>query len=174
MTITRTILLTAASAGLWGALACDGPCDPSPESPTNQDPASLAECPDLPPGVDPIPGLAVARASPRFGGLMLTLSERALACGEPAAQHDYCGDALGLGVGLPAEEVLVGAHSLRSPVYVELERPDLVAVGGASELVNATVELFTVDEHCVTGRIVGLAGVGGPFDGGFRAPRCTP
>lgn len=174
MTTTRTLLFTAAAAALASALACDGPCDPGPEGPENQDPPSLGGCPELPPGTEPIPDLAVARAHERFGGLMITLSDRPLACGESAAQHDYCGDGHGVTLGVPADLANVGAYPLKSPVFVEFETPDALVVGGGGEITQASVELFTLSDLCVTGRIVGLTAAGGPFEGGFRAPRCTP
>ena len=59
-------------------------------------------------------------------------------------------------------------------VGVEFETPDALVVGGGGEITQASVELFTLSDLCVTGRIVGLTTAGGPFEGGFRAPRCTP
>ncbi len=124
--------------------------------------------------MDPIGGLFVAHAADRFDGLTLTLSTRPLACGEPAAQHGYCGDdERGLTLGFPAAEATVGVHLL-GPLYMEFETPDSLSVGGGGSLGEATVELFEITEACVTGRIIGLSENGGPFDGGFRAPRCTP
>lgn len=160
--------------GVAAAPGCDGACEPPPATPGNQDPASLAVCPALPPGVEPIPGLSVARASERFGGLVLTLSTRPLACGEPAAQHDYCDgdDDRGVSFGLPAAQSVVGAVEIGHPVYIEYETPTRLSVGGSID--GASLEIFAITDSCVTGRIVGLAAHEGPFDGGFQAPRCTP
>lgn len=136
---------------------------------------SLEPCPPLPDGVEAIDGLVSARVTDRFEGLDVTLSTRALACGEPAVQHGWCGDdERGLTVGFAAEEATVGVHPLGHPIYVELETPGRSAVGGGGDLREATVELFEITDTCVTGRIVGLVEKDGPFDGGFRAPRCTP
>jgi hypothetical protein len=155
--------------------ACDA-CEAPPMRPTNQDAESLAACPPLPPGVEPIAGLHVAHAESRFGGVTLTLSTRPLACGEPAAQHGYCPseDDRGLTLGIPGESLVPGPHALRHPIFVEFETPTWMAVGGGGEIGEAQVELFEITDSCVTGRIVGLAAHDGPFDGGFQAPRCTP
>jgi hypothetical protein len=156
-----------------GPAACD---DDSVPIPDNQSAADLdAVCPELPPDVEPIPGLTVAHAFERFDGLVVTLSTRALACDEPAAQHDQ-GSSFqdrGLTLGLPAAQAIVGEHPLSHPLFVEFETPDSIQVGGGG-LDGASVEIFAITNECVTGRIVGLVDVGGPFDGGFRAPRCTP
>lgn len=114
-----------------------------------------------------------ARAHERFGGLVVTLSSRPLECEDPAAQHGYCGEGNGLTVSLPPEESGEGVHALGHPVYIEFETPDTLSVGGGGGLGQATVELFEVTDACVTGRVVGLAERGGPFNGGFRAPRCS-
>lgn len=136
---------------------------------------SLESCPPLPAGVEPIAGLASTRAAERFGGLTVTLSSRALACGEPAAQHGYCGhDDRGLTVGFTADVLTTGPHPLGHPLYLEFETPDTLSVGGGGDLREATVELFSITNTCVTGRIMGLTEKGGPFDGGFQAPRCSP
>lgn len=159
------------------APACDDLlCTPVPDLPGNQSADDLEACPELPPGVAPIEGLAVARASERFDGLVLTMSTRPLACGEPASQHGYCAsdDDRGLTLGLPAEQSAPGTYPLRTPIYVEFETPDASNHGGGGELRLASVELFAVTDTCVTGRIVGLVAQDGPFDGGFRAPRCAP
>lgn len=161
------------------APACDDLdlfCEPVPALPGNQSADDLEACPELPPGVTPIAGLAVARAVSRFDGLVLTMSTRPLACGEPASQHGYCAsdDDLGLTLGLRAEESVPGTYPLQTPVYVEFETPEARVHGGGSDLELADVELFAVTDTCVTGRIVGLVDQHGPFDGGFRAPRCTP
>jgi hypothetical protein len=165
----RHIVLTVACAG---PAACDGDFVPIPEA---LSPAELdAVCPALPPGVEPIAGLATAQANERFGGVVLTLSTRSLACGEPAAQHDR-GTSVndrGLTVGLPAEASVIGVHPLAHPIFVEFETPDLLSVGGVGG--EASIEIFAITDECVTGQIVGLVDAGGPFDGGFRAPRCTP
>ncbi|MCA9711809.1 MAG: hypothetical protein KDK70_38590 [Myxococcales bacterium] len=172
MSKLRHILLTAAGMAPWAAApACD-PCEPEPDGPGNQHAASLEPCPALPDGIAPIEGLAVAHAYERFDGLVLTLSSRTLACGDPAAQHDYCDDGEGVTVGLPAEESTPGLHALGHGVHVEFETPNTLTVGGSFE--GAAVELFEITDSCVTGRIVGLTSHGGPFDGGFQAPRCTP
>lgn len=134
----------------------------------------LSVCPELPPGVEAIDDLAVAHAYTRFGGLILTLSTRPLACAEPAAQHDQGGQGYGLTVGLPEDRSIVGTHALAHPVYIEFETPSRLSVGGGGDLRNASVELFEITDTCVTGRVIGLEQRGGPFDGGFRAPRCTP
>ena len=158
-----------------GPPACDLACEPPPELPGNQDPVSLEPCAPLPDGVEPIAGLVSAHASERFGGLTLTLSSRPLACGEPAAQHGYCqGEDRGLMIGFPADEVGPGPHALGHPLYLEFETPDTLSVGGGGDLREATVELLSITDACVTGRIVGLTEKGGPFDGGFQAPRCSP
>ncbi|WAS91219.1 hypothetical protein [Nannocystis punicea] len=159
------------------APACDALlCEPVPDLPGNQSAEDLAACPELPPGVAPIEGLAVARAVRRFDGLVLTMSTRPLACGEPASQHGYCtsDDDLGLTLGIPAEQAVPGVYSFQSPIYVEYETPGASVAGGGGELSLASVELFAITDTCVTGRIVGLVDQHGPFDGGFRAPRCTP
>ncbi len=153
-------------------MACDVTCEHPPDVLGNQDPVSVEMCPPLPPGIEPIDDLLTARASDRFDGLTLTLSTRALACGEPAAQHGYCGDGHGLTVGLTSEDSVVGSHAL-GPAYMEFETPDTLSVGGGGSLGEARVELFEITDTCVTGRIIGLASRGGPFDGGFRAPRCS-
>lgn len=172
--MTRTATLLILLFGVAAAPGCDGACESPPAIAGNQDPASLAVCPALPEGVEPISGLAVARTTERFGGLVLTLSTRALACGEPAAQHGYCddGDQRGLTISLPAEQSAVGTAALGTPVYIEYETPTQMSVGGRAA--GATVEIFAITESCVTGRVVGLAANGGPFDGGFQAPRCAP
>ncbi|MBV1857443.1 MAG: hypothetical protein KUG77_03455 [Nannocystaceae bacterium] len=118
-------------------------------------------------------GLRSARVSDRFGGLSLTLSTRPLTCGEPAAQHGYCEEGYGLTLGLSAEDAVVGSHSLDGDIYMEFETPDQLSVGGGGPLGQATVELFEITDTCVTGRVIDLASNGGPFDGGFRAPRCS-
>jgi hypothetical protein len=159
--------------------ACDV-CEPPPMRPTNQDAESLALCPPLPPGVEPIADLHVAHANARFDGITLTLSTRPLACGEPAVQHGYCPseDDRGLTLGIPGESLVPGMHALRHPIFVEFETPTASVVGGGGEVGEAQVELFEITDTCVTGRIIGLAEldgpIDGPFDGGFRAPRCTP
>lgn len=159
---------------LAGPPACDTSCEPPPDLPGNQDSASLEPCPALPAGVEPIEGLVTAHASDRFDGLTLTLSTRGLACGEPAAQHGYCGDdERGITIGFKAEQVATGPQLL-GPLYIEYEAPDILAVGGGGQANQATVELYEITDACVTGRIVGLEAAGGPFDGGFQAPRCTP
>lgn len=159
--------------------ACDA-CEAPPLRPTNQDAESLAACPPLPPGVEPIADLHVAYAETRFDGVTLTMSTRPLACGEPAAQHDYCPseDDRGLTLGIPAESLVPGVHALRHPIYVEFETPSASVSGGGGSVVEAQVELYAITDSCVTGRIIGLADldgpIDGPFDGGFQAPRCTP
>lgn len=136
---------------------------------------SLEPCAPLPAGIEPIAGLVTARATERFDGLTLTLSTRSLACGEPAAQHGYCGhDDRGLTIGFPADEATVGVHRFGGPIYIELETPDTLSSGGNGGLREATVELLSITNACVTGRVVGLTQDGGPFDGGFQAPRCSP
>jgi hypothetical protein len=163
------VLLGALAAGA-GCDVCDAPL----AGPGNQDSDSLALCPPLPPGVAPIDGLAVAHAADRFGGVLLTLTTRALACGESAAQHDYCDvdGARGVTIGLPEESTAVGAIALGYPVFVEYETADRLRVGGGID--GATLEIFAITDTCVTGRIVGLLAAQGPFDGGFLAPRCSP
>lgn len=131
---------------------------------------SLEPCPALPEGVQPIEDLVSARAHERFGGLVVTLSDRPLECEDPAAQHGYCGEGNGVTMALSAEMSTAGEHS---PVYLEFETPDTINVGGGGELGQATLEIFEVTDSCVTGRVVGLAEHGGPFSGGFRAPRCS-
>lgn len=167
------LFYAALSAGGVALLACDFTCEDPVDPVGNQDSVSLEMCPPLPPGIEPIGDLLTARASERFDGLTLTLSTRPLACGEPAAQHGYCGEENGLTVGLPAEDSVVGSHRLGGPVYMEFETPDTLSVGGGGSLGEARVELFEITDTCVTGRIIGLASRGGPFDGGFRAPRCS-
>jgi hypothetical protein len=165
------IVLVVACAG---PAACEGDFVPIPDA---QSAAELdAVCPELPVGIEPIAGLSTAHASDRFGGLVLTLSTRSLACGEPAAQHDQ-GPSVndrGLTVGLPAEQSVVGLHPLEHPLHVEFELPGRLAVGGGGDLDEASLEILAITDECVTGRIIGLVDVDGPFDGGFRAPRCTP
>lgn len=157
-----------------GPPACDASCDPPPDLPGNQDPASLEPCPPLPAGVEPIEGLVSARVWDRFDGFVLTLSTRALACGEPAVQHGYCGrDELGITLGFRGEHAVPGAHFIE-PLYVEFETPELIAGDGGRDIDGATVEIFEITDACVTGRLVGVAAAEGPFDGGFQAPRCTP
>ncbi|MFV8755609.1 hypothetical protein ACNOYE_34090 [Nannocystaceae bacterium ST9] len=165
---TIPILLGVVSAA---ALACD--CE-SPEGPGNQSAASLEACPELPPDVTPIEGLSVARASERFDDLILTLSTRPLACGEPAAQHGYCpsDDDRGVTIVLQPEQSVVGTHALDVDSFVEFETPTKMSVNAYVD--GVTLEIFTITDECVTGRIVGLESVDGPFDGGFRAPRCSP
>jgi hypothetical protein len=158
---------------LAGPSACD-PCDRPPDHPGNQDSASLEPCPPLPAGIEPIEGLVSGHASDRFDGFTLTLSTRGLACGEPAAQQDYCGDdERGVTLGFPAEEAVPGVHEVRD-LYIEFEAPGITSVGGGGRIGDVTVELFEITDACITGRIVGLTDVDGPFDGGFQAPRCTP
>lgn len=161
------------------AVACAGPAacegDEDVPIPTNQIPADLdVVCPELPLDVEPIDGLAVAHAIERFDGLVLTLSSRSLACGEPAAQHDHAFSVndRGLTIGLPAPQSVVGEHPLSYPLFVEFEMPNELHVGGGLD--DASVEIFAITDECVTGRIIGAVEAGGPFDGGFRAPRCTP
>ncbi|HLT38448.1 MAG TPA: hypothetical protein VK034_19310 [Enhygromyxa sp.] len=175
MTKPHYILLRVLCAtALAAALACDQPCESTPKGPGNQDPQSLESCPPLPPGVEPIEGLAVGHAVERFGGLALTLSTRPLACGEVAAQHGYCSynGNLGLTVGLTAEQTVIGEQPLAYPVYVEFETPELMSVGGG--LGDASIELFAITDTCVTGRLIGLVDHDGPFEGGFQARRCEP
>jgi hypothetical protein len=157
-------------------LACDRSCEPTPEHAGNQDPVSLDSCPALPPGVEPIEGLTVGHVVDRFGGLHLTLSTRALSCGEPAVQHGYClqDGNLGLTVGLPARQAVVGTYPLGYPLYMEFEAPGISNVGGGGDLREASIEIFEITETCVTGRVIGLEDKGGPFDGGFQALRCEP
>jgi hypothetical protein len=157
-----------------GPLACDGDFVPAPDDPEGAELDGV--CPELPPDVEPIAGLSVAHAVERFGGVTLTLSSRALSCGEPAAQHDRGISVYdrGLTVGLPAEQSMVGQYPLAHPLFIEFEQPGELSVGGGGELGEASIEIFAITDECVTGRIVGLVEVGGPFDGGFRAPRCTP
>lgn len=171
---SRTHLITLACVGLaCVGLACD--CDPPPDGEGNQDPESLAACPALPPGVEPIAGLSVGHASDRFGGLTLTMSTRALACGETAVQNSYCSSEgeYGLTLGIPAQNVVLGSQELGA-LYMEFETPTTRNTGGGGILGKATLELYTISDECVTGRVVGLASHGGPFDGGFQAPRCEP
>lgn len=158
------------------APGCDESCDPMPDLPGNQSTADLEACPELPPGVTPIEGLAVARATDRFGGLVVTMSTRPLACGEPAVQHGYChrDDHRGLTLGLPAEQLAPASYPLGHPLFLEFETPKGRVVGGGKDLDLASVEIFEVTDTCVTGRIVGLVEQHGPFDGGFRAVRCAP
>lgn len=133
-------------------------------------------CPALPDGIEPILGLSTSQAYTRFGGLVVTLSERELACDEPAVQNDSPGPkhSLGLTVSLPEELAVIGTHDFRHPVHIEFETQTTQNVGGGGELGNAMIELFEITDTCVTGRIIGLEQRGGPFDGGFRAPRCSP
>lgn len=166
-TIRRYRLQAAAlacCAGLWG---CDG--EPEPDGPGNQDRTSLAVCPPLPEGLEPISGLSVAHVTDRFGGFYFTLSSRALACGEAAAQHPYRGDGRGLSIGLLAADAEEGLHSLTGRTHVEHESPSQISVGAAPP--NATIELFEISQDCITGSISGFGGQ--PFDGGFQALRCA-
>ena len=172
-----SILSWAGCAAAFAAtLACDPYCEATPEGPGNQDPVSLESCPPLPPGVEPIEGLTVGHVVDRFGGLYLTLSTRPLACGEPAVQHGYCSDdeQLGLSVGFPARQAVVGEHPLGYPLHVEFEAPGTRNVGGGGDIREASVEIFEITDSCVTGRVIGLEDKHGPFDGGFRALRCEP
>lgn len=154
-----------------GLAACDM-CEPVPDRPGNQSPVDLEICPPLPGGIERIEGLVSVRAHDRFDGLVLTLSDRALACGEPAAQHGYCSGGEGLTIGFSEQEAVPGVHPLEYPLFLEFETPDTLSVGGS--LRGASVELFEVTDSCVTGRLVGVVAGGGPFDGGFQAPRCAP
>lgn len=175
MTKPQYILIRVLCAtALASMLACDPFCEPTPKLPGNQDAQSLEVCPPLPPGVEPIEGLSVGHAVDRFGGLALTLSTRPLACGEVAAQHGYCAynGNYGVTVSLSARQSVVGEQPLAWPVYTEFETPDRISVGGALE--GATIELFEITDTCVTGRLTGVVDKDGPFDGGFRAPRCEP
>jgi hypothetical protein len=166
----RAVWLACCLAGPPG---CD--CEQPPDLSSNQDPESLAPCPALPAGVEPIEGLYTGQVTDRFDGLTLTLSTRPLACGETAAQHDYCGDdERGVTFGFPAEHAVIGSHFIKHPLHVEFEAPGITSVGGGGSIREAQVELFEITDACVTGRIVGFTDVGGPFDGGFQAPRCTP
>ncbi len=171
----RNLARASCAAAFAATLACDY-CEPTPEGPGNQDPASLEECPPLPPGVEPIDGLSVGHVVDRFGGFYLTLSTRPLACGEPAVEHGYCLDDgnLGLTVGFPARQAVVGQYPLGYPLYVEFEAPGISLAGGGGELREASIEIFEVTDSCVTGRVTGLVDKQGPFDGGFRARRCEP
>ena len=153
-----------------GLPSCDQ-CEPQPELPSNQDAVSLEGCPPLPEGVEPIEGLVTGQIFDRFDGMVLTLSDRGLACGEPAAQSGRCGPGRGLTVGF-VEEPTPGVWSFGGTSYIELETPNSITVGAG--LRNASLEFFTVTDTCATGRLVGVEDDGGPFDGGFRAPRCTP
>lgn len=84
-------------------------------------------------------------------------------------------------MGLDAEHLAVGKYSLDALLdtgYLEYQRFD-EELGCASRvgtgLEDATIEILSVSDTCVTGRFAGLERAGGPaLDGGFRAPRCTP
>ena len=119
-----------------------------------------------------VEGLATGHAYDRFDGLVVTLSDQRLACGDVAVQNDYCGDDRALTVSFPADEATPGIHSLSYPLYVEFSRDDGATIGGGAP--GASVELLEITDTCVTGRIFDFVDAGGPFDGGFRAPRCTP
>lgn len=158
------------------ALGCDPACEELPETAAgNQAPSELSACPALPPGVEPIPGLAVARSMERFDGLLVTVSTRPLPCGEPAAQHGFCplNSDYGLTVGIPPEALAETVFDLREHpgVYVESETPEQMVVGVIAP--GATMELFTISDTCVTGRIAGLSGGRERLNGGFQAPRCS-
>src|SRR5690606_40358836 len=126
------------------------------KGPGNQDPQSLESCPPLPPGVEPIEGLAVGHAVERFGGLALTLSTRPLACGEVAAQHGYCSynGNLGLTVGLTAEQTVIGEQPLAYPWYEEFETPELMFI--VSGPGDASIQLLVISDSSVAGLVVGL------------------
>ena len=132
-------------------------------------------CPALPEGVEMIPGLATQTAHDRFGGLVITLSTRTLACEEPALQNGQRGSGLGLTLGLPENMVVLGPQPFAdaSGIFVEWEASQSAGAGGHGGFDQGVVELLSISETCVTGRVSGLADDGGPFDGGFRAPRCA-
>jgi len=158
-------------------LGCDSVCEELPEHAVgNQAPQDLESCPELPEGVEPIQGLAVARSMERFDGLVLTLSSRPLPCGAPAAQHGFCPNdgGHGLTVGIPAralDDPIYDHASDPSRGHVEYENDERSSVGHVRGLM---VELFTISDACVTGRIFGLTEHREPLNGGFRAPRCSP
>jgi len=167
-------------ADLWMVsllvLGCDPECEEVPEDAVgNQTAEELGSCPALPPGVEAIQGLAVARSMERFDGLLLTVSTRPLPCGLPAAQHGFCpfGGGHGLTVGIPADVLAESTYDLREhpEIHVEYEDPERSSVG---VIRGGTVELFTISDTCVTGRISGLIEGGERLNGGFRAPRCSP
>ena len=167
--------------GLCAAtLACSVDPDIDMSSPTQLGTASEDQldelCPVLPAGVELIPGLVTRSAHERFGGLVITLSTRALACGEPALQHGQGGEGLGLTLGLPADMVELGpqpfAHA--SGIFVEWEGEQSSGAGGHGGFEGGVVELLSISDTCVTGVVRGIVADGGPFEGGFRAPRCEP
>lgn len=167
---TFALLLFAALGS--GCEACEEPPDAAA---SNQDPQNLEICPPLPEGLEPIEGLSAAHSWSRFGGLMITLSSRPLACGDLAAFHGYCSsqEARGITLGLSAEHNMIGLYSAGDIAYVEFEQGESFGSGGG--LRGATLELLTIDDACVTGRIAEVSGTQEPiFTGGFQAPRCLP
>lgn len=163
---------------------------------------SSAICADLPGGVELIPELTSgwALTNTGTGGVRLIFSDLALECraGTEAATlkqaSDNCISAWSASFELPAELLQPGTYDLSQyavsfePLTAHTEpgfacsscsSPGPVAgpQRGDGRGPDATLEIYTVTDNCITGRIAGLTtGQNFPpppeYNGGFHAVRC--
>jgi len=173
--------------------------EPLLEVPEGNFPSQARErCGPLPPGVEPIEGLKTAWAMTQVpvkdrdatfrvatSSLVLRLSDDGVPCAGPMEPEVLgCPDAWGVDVVLRNAEPGPGTFALQDYGQgFELStahRVDGECSGDhvAGGFPSGEIELFTVTDDCLVGRLVGTADTldeaGAPIEGGFVALRCDP
>jgi hypothetical protein len=172
--------------------------DPLLAEPEGNFPLEAQErCGPLPPGVVPIAGLASAWAMTRVPvdgdtsfraatkSVVLRLSDDGVPCGVPLAPELIdCPSAWAVDVTLRNTDLGPGTFALESYGQgwdlATAHRVDRSCVRDQEpgEFEAGAVEIFTVTEDCVVGRLVGTAhelpAAESPVEGGFVALRCEP
>lgn len=161
---------------------------------------SSALCQALPEGTELIPNLTTGWAVEHSGGgVRLIFSDISLACGDDADQgltelaREQCIDGWSYSLLIPAEILEPGLYNL-DDYTVEFRQQDVTTesgfgcgdecqasgtgLGGApGTSIAAQLEIFSVTEECITGRVIGLeTGQIQPpppeLNGGFHAVLC--
>lgn len=196
------------AALLWAPAGCadlaiidhDALVDEEPGDNFPQD--AIARCGPLPQGVEPIEGLSTAWAvmvapdkdnNPTFSvatqSLVLRLSDQGIGCDETLAPELLtCPDGWATDITVRQGDPKPGRYALAdhgqgfsvATVWRERRGNTAVCEGETvdSPFSGGEVEIFTVTDDCVVGRLVDtalpLGEAGAPVQGGFVALRCDP
>jgi hypothetical protein len=200
---SRRVFWMAIGAGawlFWGGLSQSKTISPATPRPTGD--TLRVACPEVPKDTTPIAGLHTAWAMYDWpsGGIRLVFSDHAVPCrdlerlGGPMGQE--CATSWQFAFTLPAEAKTPGTYNLHDHEanYAEAVSVAMPAEGcqsdpgcmgggmgsaGGAKGPDSAIEIYSVSEECVTGRIVRLErGMMTPqdfdFTGTFQAVACKP
>ncbi|HMJ52506.1 MAG TPA: hypothetical protein VK540_10535 [Polyangiaceae bacterium] len=203
----RPFVWAATAAGisilLGGASQGKTPASGVPRAPGNPvSEVSSAECPAVPDGVPMIDGLQTAWAIPQpsSSSIRLLFSDQALGCGDPdwhgpppPIERD-CINSWQFALTLPPELQKPGVYDLASYAVDYADKVTTVTPGsgcngagctgtgsgsaGGAKGPDATIEIYSVSDACISGRILrlstGSSNAEPDFTGAFSAVICTP